>query len=373
MRPARVLALAGVCLAFASPAHAGEWTCDRRVDTDRSLRFVGGVEGDEFDRFREGFNACFPRQYQGQRTVDLFSGGGSVSAALAISRALVDAGSGGRPIFTRVSRGSYCISACTYMFLSGRFRDVATGGSLEPHGFSSFSGSRIDEAIEDAMEGETLHWDKIDIQTQRLVLLAQWLPALAKEDDRFGWTVAWVREFLNAPRQKNVGISPAVARAFLRLNPAQRDFIQNADAILAAAMPELERVAALEGFEPLLAESMGRPARQTPRYDEKIYLNWVASEFAAAAREYLRALKDSRKPVIGDEFLAQVLSQQRERADSVRDTVVRQLGPYLLSRGDQVDVAGLVTLMFSTSILYTRPLSREEMCDLNIINRDCAN
>ncbi|MBZ8144094.1 hypothetical protein CLD22_30455, partial [Rubrivivax gelatinosus] len=163
----------------------------------------------------------------------------------------------------------------------------------------------------------------------------------------------------------------AVLRAaldFVALPAAQRGFITNLDAILATAMPELERVAARRAFARLLA-----PDAQTPALDEQHYFAWVTREFAAAATVYLRAQKDKKAPHLDEGFGAAVLAAQRERAESAAETVEQRLGPYLLSRADQIDVPGLVRLMFSTSILYTRPLTREELCDLNVVNRDCAS
>jgi hypothetical protein len=52
-------------------------------------------------------------------------------------------------------------------------------------------------------------------------------------------------------------------------------------------------------------------------------------------------------------------------------TAAAQLWPLLQTLKNEVNVEGLTRLMFSTSILYTRPLTREELCDTNIVNVGC--
>lgn len=365
--------LAAALFAAAGPARAGEWQClSGSGGAVRVLALEKGITRGEHDRFRSAFRQCFPDSYTGQRTVDLDSGGGSVVEALKIARDLVDWGSGPRPIATQVSPGGVCISACTYLFVAGRLRNVRTGGSFEPHGFSSFKGPRIDAAIEAIRDKDgTLQWPRLELQVARLQVLAGWLPALARGDARLGFAVEWLGDI--AARLARLEVTrPEVARLaerFLALPPAQRAFIQNLDAILHSAIPELERVAALKGFEPVLTAAGSAPVT----LDERRYFEWVVGEFALAANAYLRSVNDTRPVKLGDDFLRGVLTLQRERVADVVSTVRDELGPYLQTRADQIDIAGLVRLMFSVSILYTRPLTREELCDLNIVNRDCGN
>lgn len=370
MRLMRRHLIAVLLLVATAPALANTWKClSNREGTIRILSFEGGIDKGEFARFRSAFVACFPDNYSGQRTVDLNSGGGSVAEALQIARAIAGTGSGPRPVATQVSSGSVCISACTYLFISGRLRNVRTGGSFEPHGFSSYKGARIDEAIRRAQgTNGDIQWGNVDVQIPRLLAIAAWMPLLAAGDGRFNFAAQALSDIADSDRATKAALL-TVLRRFASLPDPQRAFIQNIDAILASAVPELERVAALKGFERLLV-STGAAA---PTLDERRYFNWVAREVELAANAYLRAINDSKPAKLGDDFLGAVLSMQRERVESVIKTVRSELGPYLESRADQIDIAGLVKLMFSVSILYTRPLTREELCDLNIVNRDCGN
>lgn len=358
-----------------APAHAGKWEClSGSGGAVRVLAFEGGITRGEFDRFRTAFNQCFPSSYAGQRTVDLDSGGGNVVEALNIARAIVGQEKGPRSVSTHISKGSVCISACTYLFISGRLRNVASGGSFEPHGFSSFKGNRIDQAILAIRERDgTMNWDRLPqaVQFGRLSLLSGWLPSLARGDSRMAFAANWIDEFSQKVRQDEVTGADLrrLAERFIELPALQREFIQNLDAIIGSAVPELERVAALKGLEDVLVAAGASPVV----LDERRYFQWVAGEFELAANAYLRALNDKTPVKLGDDFLRAVLSSQRERVSDVVRTAREDLGGYLNTRADQIDVAGLVKLMFSVSILYTRPLTREELCDLNIVNRDCAN
>jgi hypothetical protein len=367
----RSFALA-LCTLATCPSFAGEWSClQGDAESVRVLSFKGGIERGELGRFGAAFVACYPSSFRGQRIIDLDSHGGSVKEALDISKAVVREGSGGRPVATQVRPNAVCISACTYLFVAGRLRNVRTGGSFEPHGFSSFGGMRIDDAIRKAKAQDgSIQLGELErnLQFSRLLTLAEWMPMLARGDERFAFASNLFVELAdrqNAPR----AALPRLAQRFEELPVPQRAFVQDVDAIIATAFPELERVAALKGFERVLAAAGGA----APPLDERRYFEWVVGELGLAINAYLRATKESRSAKLSEELLATMLNTQRERVRSVASTVQEDLLPYLESRADQIDVAGLVRLMFSVSILYTRPVTREEMCDLNVINRDCGN
>jgi len=364
-------ALLATGLLVSSAAHAGKWSCDPAASGGRVLNFSDGVDPGEYNRFVTEFNTCYPRGYPGQRVVNLYSGGGSVLEALNIARYIVIEGRGPRPIATRIQRGSYCISACTFLFVAGRLRDVETRGSFEPHGFSIYLGRRIDAALEIA---DLKREKKADLSIRRLELIHTWLPKLAEDDPRFNWAASWIRKYLPEVLQHNSETTTALT-GFRALTRAQQEFIQQLDSVIAVVMPELERVSALKEFEQLLANSGNPLVREAPKLDEQIYRSWIMRVVKTAGDQYLQSLREIRPFVLGDAFSAAVLASLREGSNDTRKMVrdPNGLGQYLISRGDEIDVAGLVTLMFSTSILYTRPVSREEMCDLNIVNRDCAN
>lgn len=353
-----------LALLAAGGARAGEWSCSAEGAGTRVLAFQGGIEEGENQRFESGFAGCFPRHFAGQRVIDLFSGGGRVAEALAISRTIVRVGSE-RPIQTRVSQGSYCISACTYLFVAGQFRNVATGGSFEPHGFSSYKGTRIDHVLEVAAVGgraphEVMKWSRFDIWVS-------WLKSLCEWDTRFRFVIDWLGLMYEGGRPTQSGLV-RMLEGLNRLTPAQKTFISEIDATVAVAMPELERSAALFSLEPVFAGGAPRPDGRLP--DESRYIRWIVVEFDAAARRYLRTLKDSREPKWGDAFGASVQTRQREEAADTMKTVAKDLWPYLSTRPDIVH-QGLLRLMFSTSIIYTRPLTREELCAFNIVNENC--
>lgn len=365
------LLLCGV-LGGATQAWAGEWDCKANREGLRFLTLAGAIEQGEFARFNTSFKACFPSDYVGQRTIDLFSGGGSVKEALNIADMMIREGSGSRPLAVQVSRGRYCISACTYLFVAGRLRNVALGASFEPHGFSVYLGERIDVAIREATDKSgAIQWDKLDLQVSRLRLLAQWLQPLAAGDARFDFAASWSAELAD-PRGVRKSAIPRLVQGFLNMPPPQREFVQMLDGVLAGVMPEQERGAALKAFVPLLKRWGGQNIDEQPYLEER-YFNWVVREFEAAMKMYLRKIKDSRAPIVGQDFTTAVIVAMREGAADVEQTVTQQLGPYLERRSDQIDLTGVVKLMFSTSILYTRPLTREELCDLNVINRDCSD
>jgi len=363
--------LCGV-LGGATQAWAGEWDCKGNREGSRFLTLAGAIEAGEFDRFNASFKACFPPGYVGQRTIDLFSGGGSVTEALNIADMMIREGSGPRPLAVRVSRGRYCISACTFLFMAGRLRDVALGASFEPHGFSRFLGDRIDVAIQRATDKSgSIQWDKLELQMARLSFLAFWLQPLAEADKRFDFAASWSAELADA-RGRGNGAIPRLVQGFLAMPAPQREFVQMLDGVLKGAMPEQERAAALKAFVPLLKRWGGQNIDEQPYLEER-YFNWVVGEFEAAMKIYLRKIKDNRPPVLGQNFMTSVIVAMRDGAADVEQTVTQQLGPYLDKRSDQIDLTGLTKVMFSTSILYTRPMTREELCDLNVINRDCSD
>lgn len=355
--------LLGALLAC-GPARAGEWSCSAESTGTRVLAFKGGISQGENQRFEKGFADCFPRGFAGQRVIDLFSGGGIVDEALAIARTIARTGAD-RPIQTRVSQGGVCISACTYLFVAGQFRNVAMGGSFEPHGFSSFKGTRIDKVLEVATKKEQAPLD--ELQTGRLLTWAPWVVLLTESDTRFGFVANWLSLMFEGDRPTRAGLT-RLLEGLNRLTPEQRIFIGQLDAIVAVAMPELERAAALYALEPVFAGGAPRSEGKLP--DEARYFRWIVGEFDAAARGYLRTLKDSREPKWGDAFGEAVLTALREEATDTMQTVSQKLWPYLSTRTDMV-LQGLLRLMFSTSIIYTRPLTREELCAFNIVNENC--
>ncbi|MCE2661036.1 MAG: hypothetical protein LW854_22865, partial [Rubrivivax sp.] len=276
----------------------------------------------------------------------------------------------GRPIETKVSQGSYCISACTYIFVSGLLRDVENGGTFEPHGFSRFSGSRIDIAIQEATGKDgTLNPAELDLQIGRLRMMARLAPVLAAQDERFAFAAQWLAEF-GDPRGVRRDAPLRAAMAFAKLSSPAQQFLTLLDSGLATQLPEIERTVALSAFTRM--PSLGTAA-SVNHFDEQAAFSWMVRTIERAAGHYLVGIKDARTFKAGDNLLVAIKSLQNEIVGIVEDSIKTGIGPYLESRQNQIDVQGLVKLMFSVSIIYTRPLTREELCDFNIVNRDCSN
>lgn len=365
MRRYRLFFGALVLFVMSAPAFAGTWSCTGGSAGVQVLAFRGGIDEGENQRFEQEFVKCFPRGFAGQRVIDLNSGGGYVNEALAIARTIVRVGTS-RPIQTQVSRGSVCISACTYLFVAGQFREVAMGGSFEPHGFSGYLGTPIDRVLDVAAKsGES---PLSELQTQRLFTWAPWLAMLAESDPRFQFAEAWLGLMFNQRSEPTKQGLLRMLEGLSQLTPAQRLFVSQLDGVARVALPELERVAALHALEPAFAG--GSPRSEGVLPDEARYLQWITGEFDAAARMYLRSIKDTRAPKWGDAFGTAVRTKVRQVASGTMDKMVKDLWPYISSRSDIVN-EGFLRLMFSTSILYMRPLTREEMCAFNIVNENC--
>lgn len=344
-------------------AHAGKWACNTESGNLRVLVFTGGIasenlrqnEEGEHKRFLREFNNCFPSGFAGQRVIDLDSGGGAVVEALNISKHIAQSGGSGRPIQMRVSRGSYCISACTYIFIAGQFREVASGGSFEPHGFSSYAGEvRIDLAVLLAKQNKGF-----PLNGRRLLAWHPWLVALAKSDSRFNFvSEQWTKE----------GISELLA--FLsQLTPEQLRFVGEIDAIVNVVMPELQREAALFALEPTFDGAAPRYSGPLPKEDT--YVQWLLGEMDRAARRYLNNKKDNREPQWDRAIVASLGGLVKQTASDSIETASKQLWDGYLSKRTDIVQQGLLRAMFSVSILYTRPLTREELCAFNIVNENC--
>lgn len=341
-------------------ALAAKVECEQDARGAHALKFAGGIEHEtEYAGFVKAFAQCFPSSYGGQVVINLDSGGGSVDQALKIANWLIDLGRT-RPVLTRVPAGAFCISACTYLFLSGRLREVMPGGSFEPHGFSSYSGGRVASLL--GRDPKELNAEKVGafVKWGRTIMAINMLGLSLKSDERFAWLLELVRSLKRANET-------ARAKMLLELPQQRLELVAIADGALGTVMPEVERQSALAAFYDIVREREGEGT--ILETDPKRYTAWLSARFAFGLSRFAgKGTKWADMLEAGSEATTAFIAE--EVADT-RTTFARQLWPYLQRRAEDIDVDGLVKLMFSTSILYMRPLTREELCDLNIVNRAC--
>lgn len=377
-----VHALAAAALAAASmPALAQKppqpWTCDKSRPGSHVLTFNGGIGPGEAQRFKAAWQGCYGAGYAGTYTIDLDSGGGAVTEALAIANALVEDFRNKPPLLlTRVSSSARCISACTYLFVAGQRRQVESGGSLEPHGFSSFSGHRVDRvigAINSLVSERKMSvckaFEAIDERAwiRRLEIASK---ALRRPlaDRRLNWAT----EFMEIPVRSCADLEKKV-EAFGKLSPDRMDLISHLDSVTAITMPEVERSAALRAFRTQFAIQAGVMAKDPiPLLDKpEGHLRWALDGYAAGINAYLDKSGQGPRLKDVDSAAEDLRVVHDERIGDSSNTAGGQLGSYLSKRRNDVDLPAFVKLMFSTSILYTRPLTREELCDHNLVNIGC--
>lgn len=359
----------------ALPVQAAKIACDRS-SARPVLIFKEGIEFKDADRsepnnFFQVFDSCFGNRYVGPIIVDLDSPGGSVDAGLEISRFIARQP---RPVTTRISSGNYCISACTYLFVAGKFREIESGGSLEPHGFSAYRGTRIDLALYGILESikNKKSPDFNDIKVSRLKFLNTGLKRLGQSDPRFDWLSKFF-EPVAGPRVTLETVQALIV-AFPELTPDQRRMLAKLDSIVEIVITEVERKAAITAFQPHLDKLVGRLEGKDLGMRtglEEAYWRWMSEHFLVALNAYLTASK-SGAPLKNLEIIkADTLREIEGRVLGTMNTVNDALWPYLATRDGDIDLEGFIRLMFSTSILYTRPLTREELCDFNIVNQGC--
>lgn len=368
--------LGTACSLSAAQENAG-WACDRSRAGAPVLSFRGGISGGEFKRFTTGWQSCFPQGHGGIHTIDLFSGGGDVEESLNIANFLVDAFRNKPPLLlTRVSSDSRCVSACTFLYLAGQRRVVEPRGSLEPHGFSGFQGADVDrvmQAIVKVSRGQRQEICKAyqDIGerawVRRLQLAGNGLKQ-ALADKRLEWT----QELLGQQVRECADIERLVV-TYAKLPPDRAALIAWIDSVMAITMPEVERAAALRSFRTHLAMQAGqvRTDAVQPLDRPERHLRWALDSHLAGINAYLE--QSGQTPRLRDiDVAAEGLRSVHEAAiGRASDLASGSLGSYLDRRRNHVDVPAFVKLMFSTSILYTRPLTREELCDHNLVNVGC--
>lgn len=376
-----VLAAAGGTAQAQSPPAGNQppppWNCDKSRPGNFVLHFRGDINPGEAQRFKAAWQGCYGGGYSGLSTIDLFSGGGVVTEALAISGLLVEEFRNKPPLLlTRISSGARCVSACTYLFVAGQRRQVEPGGSLEPHGFSGFLGERVDQVMEAIVS--IANDKKVPVckvfeglgETAWLGRLNMAGKALRKPlADR---RLAWALEFLEMPVRNCPELEKKIV-AYAKLSPEKMELIAHLDSVTAITMPEVERSAALRAFRTQFAIQAGVMNNDpVPLLDKpERHLRWALDGYADGINAYLDKSGQGARLKDIDSAAEDLRAAHEERIGAATNSAVGQLGSYLNTRRNDVDLPAFVKLMFSTSILYTRPLTREELCDHNLANVGC--
>lgn len=353
------------------------WQCDRSRENAPVLKFRAGIGSGEFERFKAAWQGCFPQGHGGIHTIDLHSGGGSVSESLSIANYLVDRFRNKPPLLlTRVSSGSRCVSACTYLYLAGQRRIVESGASLEPHGFSGYHGVNVDKVMQAIAQQVTEKRQPICKVFQEVGERA-WIRRLQEAGNGLGKALAdrrleWALEFVGQPVRECRDVERLVI-AYSKLPPEKADLIAWIDSVMAITMPEVERAAALRSFRTHFAVQAGQvKADAAVPFDRPDrHLRWSLDAYLEGINAYLS--RSGQGPRLKDiDAAVEDLRSVHDSAIGVASNLASgPLGNYLDTRRSDVDVPAFVKLMFSTSILYTRPLSREELCDHNLVNVGC--
>lgn len=312
------------------------------------VAYVGGVDEGDLARLRQAIAECL-RPASGAAAVQLVvrSPGGNMVEGIEIGEALAAMG---RSRQVRVRVADYCISACTFIFLGAGWREVPPGATFEPHGFSSWSGERL-ALIE--------RWSSEGPNRQRLRAAIRILGVHLEQEGRLPAGYVGILEALGS----DLGQAQA---AFAALPPPYRELLDRWDGMLRVWMVEVERQTALH----LLLRQAGVGSADLPPDFDPARFPLSPELLDRVLDATLTARRSGRVPARSSPAAAviqDVLEQARGRAVTGASSLWRLFE----ARQAEVDVRALVGYMFSTSILYTRALTREELCDSNVVNTGC--
>lgn len=397
--------MAGAALLGLSPGvFAGDWRCETGgSSTEIVLTFTGVItsreEGGDFSKLKSALKGCKSTRsvtvLKPILVIHLNSGGGEVDEALAISRFLVDKLTDGSYwyIKTRVLKGGFCISACTFMFLAGNVREVDLGASFEPHGFSGYSGgddiSKIRELKKEQQDKKLRHqdvsWDEAYNRSRMELMMQLFEPEGVPQKIQLfpGTEPSWewlssfskniFRQAAELVAKKHPGLKFGggdyiyvqsryffylIVESWDDLSGEQRDVLIRIEKTIRAIVPELERDAVMNHYL----------KRDISESERSRFLSLHAERLVQALIDSIPTTKPMNAAI-----RAEVTGNARRAFAEVRDGSVKlfrdQLLPYFAARAQgQFELDPLVRLMFSTSIFYTRALTREELCDFNILN-----
>lgn len=389
-----------------SGAAAMTITCEKPAGGVPSVSMTGSIEGAQTPRkefvdavnLRTEFDKCF-RGYAGMRQIRLHSGGGSVDSSLAMSEFLIGQENVATSVIASVvdakgvRKPGHCISACTYLFVAGASRDVPAGASFEPHGFSSWRnytspflrfvchGTLARPPTKDfaaLYERAQVAW----IQSDFCDSWWGYIGALRKAVSNSELPADDLLEFIiTTPTEGKSDLSPLGAQLAeiqrQALTPPRRKLLKSMRDTLASALSELQREMALHAYG---QARIGRPtaAAYFDQLAVKYGRDWIAVGFDRAIRQFHADVQDrvtrgAETWNVAGELIGGLVRTVGTDAD---ETMRTQLMSYLANRRNNqremgLDDDKLMSLMFSTSIIYMRPLSRDELCDLNVVTRGC--
>jgi len=343
------LAVLALGIVFSTRVAALSFEC-KKVGKQPILFASGEIEASDAATFRKVLPQC-RKQGSGTLIVDLDSVGGALSSGMDMGLVLMSIGA-----HTRVSPGKACISACVFTFLGGRFREVMSGGTLEPHGFSSWRFNR-----------SLLEVSRV---TEALYLKPQWFSngctdcrRLCRHIPKFSSQASEVLDYCEAfdVRDRALAFPRSVSEEG-KLLPHPEDkrkasVLVDAGMVLSTAMMELERDVALRYLRDGSIEG----------FDEARYVGWVYEGFRqVVASHYGKSSVAESAPDPG--FVEDVFRIVRGTAASAQSGAVAIRDFFTeLRRHDPIDTGTLTKLMFSTSIIYTRPLTSKEMCRSGVV------
>jgi hypothetical protein len=194
------------------------------------------------------------------------------------------------------------------------------------------------------------------------------LKRLIASDER----LAWMWDFYSIQSEEWV---KELCVKFTNLKPGQRELLASLDSITELIMTEVERHAALKAFQPYMDQIAGRQISGSVALSsgwEEADWQRLSEAFLTELNKYLSKSKSEPELKNLEMIHTDAIEEISARVRDTMGTVNSKLWPYLSRREREIDLEGLIRLMFSTSILYTRPLTREELCDFNIVNRDCS-
>lgn len=324
------------------------------TNDQRWVNYEGGVDLPDPALLRQEFSRCFDNVRGAVPVIRLNSGGGYVTAGLEMAHFIATTGER-RGVRMEVAPGARCVSACTFLFIAGSDRFVPAGSKLEPHGFSSLNGSNP-ELVKGKNWADPDPERRPHVNTHRLKWAAHAIGLHLYAEDR---DVDGLKRVLACK-------GPAQCQAaFLALDDTTRELLTAWDGAIRRRYIDLERSAALAAM--YQHGNFGEP--HVEKINEGIAL--VSTKvFAATLDQNLGAKRSKRVDPATSSASALIVEQLQDHLKGTTETA-SDLWRLIQRKSGELDAKALVDLMFSTSILYTRPLTREEMCDASIVNVDC--
>lgn len=361
-RRALLLALV-LTLLGAQAVHAMQFKCVRQGAqpilqvSDKPPPDSEGVVADDVKRLRTELAKC-RGQSRATPIVDLHSGGGDMRAGIDMGRDLLSA-----EVHTRISPGNACVSACTFIFLGGRYREVMPGGSFQPHGFSGWKFDDDGQLFKPNKLSAVLYihpelWRDARAYTKQLCgylpgfaeglrPVADWCLGMRFDPD----TSSFIPPGVATGKKGLDGLSEADIGKFVVVALLAR--------FIATPMMELERDVALRH---LRDGSVGE-------IDQRHYVAWIVDNFGLVAQMYLNLTKSKEKLAKPDPQLAVAIGDLVKEVMTTATDGAQQIKGFLAERrkDDEINADALTKLMFSTSIIYTRPLTSKEMCRAGVV------